>query len=465
MNSRMRCAMTLFTVLLPTVSLHAQTTMVEPPRPDDYAWGFPVLVDGDADFYSIRLPLEVNQSASDPLLRDAGVYNGEGRPVPRVIAAARPEVWETELRIGVPILPLFARGMSDDDLIDLLLVQNGDITTLEFRTGSTANRPARDDLSAYIVDARELEAPIDAFDFDWTASGGGFIGQVMVDASNDLRDWTRAGSAAIAELREDSAEIIQRRVMLEHSGQDFLRIRWEGMPDDWALNGISAVHRKTTTGIVRESLRLAASSTDAVDGGRIFELGGAPMIDRIQLLLREQNVVVKATVFYWSEPAARWTRIVEGSFHHVGRGNNAVVNEPVAIGPLRMSRLKVLITKGQIDAPLELEIGWRPDTLLFLAQGGPPYTLAVGRAEDSQQGFPQQSIYGVDAISDIASKNGNAGTAMLGPRYPLGGSDKLRATAPRNWSRILLWAGLAFGVLFVGYMAYRIVRDPKEQEQ
>jgi hypothetical protein len=457
----MRIATSLCCIVSLAAFANAQTSSAELPQPADYAWGFPVQLKGDASFYSIQLPLEVNQSASDPLLRDAGVYNGEGRPVPRVFAAARPGFEETELRIALPIMPLFARGLSDNDLVDLLLEQNGDTTTLQFHTGGTANRPVRDDLSAYIVDARDLEAPIDAFDFDWTTPGGGFIGQVMVDASNDLRDWTRAGSAAIAELREDSAEIIQRRVMLEHSGQDFLRIRWEGMPDAWALNGISAVSRKTTTGIVRESLRLNPSSVDAEDGGRIFEIGGTPLVDRVQLLLSEQNVVVTATIFYWSEPAGRWTRIVDGNFHHVGRGNNAVVNEPVAIRPLRTSRLKVLITKGQIDAPLKLELGWRPDTLLFLAQGSAPYTLVAGRAEDSHQGFPQQMIYGVDSISELAARKGNAGIATLGPRYPLGGTEKLSVTIPRNWSRILLWLGLALGVLFVGYMAYRIVRDPK----
>jgi hypothetical protein len=264
-------------------------------------------------------------------------------------------------------------------------------------------------------------------------------------------------------LREGTSAIVQRRVRLERSGEDFLRIRWDGMPDDWQLSGVDAVNKTNTTVVVRESLRLDPSSIDADDGGRIFDIGGAPLIDRVQLLLSEQNVVVTASVFYWSEPAGRWTRIVSGSFHHVGRGNKAVLSEPVAIGPLRTSRLKVLIAKGQADAPLQLELGWRPDTLLFLAQGTAPYTLVAGRAEDSQQGFPQQKIYGVDSISDLASKNGNAGVATLGTKYSLGGSDKLTVEVPRNWSRILLWAGLAFGVLFVGYMAYRVIRDPKMQ--
>ena len=76
--------------LLLSFAADAQTseTAAELPALSDYAWGFPIRTSGNASFYSVELPLEVNRSVTDPDLRDAGVYNGDGKPVPRVFEQA-----------------------------------------------------------------------------------------------------------------------------------------------------------------------------------------------------------------------------------------------------------------------------------------------------------------------------------------------------------------------------------------
>ena len=445
------------TLLLP-LPANAQTAANGVADASDYVWGFPIETEGDASFYSLQLPIEVNRSVTDAQLRDAGVFNAQGQAVPRVFAPARDGFEEHELHRWLPILPLYANELEKDEVVDVLLRRSGDETTLQFRLDGGSNASPLQQLAAYIVDARELDAAIAALDFEWASTDAGFIGDVMVDASNDLRQWRSVGSAAIADLREDSSIITQRRVKLDNAREDFLRIRWADLPDDWRLSGVDAVYKTSTTRIAREFLRLDPASVDAEDGGLVFDIGGEPLIDRLQLLLTERNVVITATVFSWSESAGRWTRLLNGTFHHVGRDGRAVVSEPVAVGPLRTSRLKVLVERGQQDAPLQLELGWRPDTLLFLAQGNPPYVLAAGRAEDRQQGFPQQRIFGVDAITDLAAKNGDSGTATLGPRYPLGGKLPQSVSPPLNWPQLALWLGLALGVAFVAYMAFRIIR-------
>jgi hypothetical protein len=460
MNNAVRCAVIpCFAVLLCTPGI-AQTPP-ELPALADYAWGFPIQLGGDKSFYSIQLPLQVNQSVSDPQLRDAGVYNAEGRPVPRVLLQAREETEASELRRPLPMLPMFTKPSNATDAADLLLQFDGDTTTLQFRLDDSANRTVAAGLYAYIVDARELETGLDALEFEWATGNGGFIGQIAVDASDDLRNWQSVGTAAIAQLREGSAEIIQRRVALDRPAQDFLRIRWQDMPDDWRVSEIVAVYKKSATRVVRELLRLDSSAVDEADGGRVFEIGGAPLIDSVQVLLTEPNVVVTAAVYSWSGPAGRWTRLISGNFHHIGRGDNVVTSDAVTIAPLRSSRLKVVITHGQQDTPMQLQVAWRPDKLLFLSQGSGPFTLATGRADDSIEGFPQQSIFGVSSIRDLAEENGNTASAMLGPRFPLGGTSRMSAMPARNWRVIALWIGLAFGVAFVGFMAFRIIRDQK----
>jgi hypothetical protein len=77
--------------------------------------------------------------------------------------------------------------------------------------------------------------------------------------------------------------------------------------------------------------------------------------------------------------------------------------------------------------------------------------------------FPQHRIYGDRSIATLAEKNGGVVTASLGPRYPLGGPERLVETRQINWRTIVLWIALVMGVLFVGFMASKTIRELKSQ--
>jgi hypothetical protein len=434
------------------------------PEMNDYAWGFPVVAEEEASFYSIRLPLEVNRSVTDPELRDAGVYNADGEPVPRVFQPASDDVEQIERSRQLPFVPLFTdTDAVDNEDIRLLFERRGDYARLELTTDETADEPPEPELMSYIVDTRELEEAVEALDLFWAQSDAGFIGQVTIEGSDNLRNWNALGSAAVADLDEESTSIVQRRVDLSNTKHDFLRVSWRDLPDDWTLAEINGVYTLGVPGIVREKITLGQSEIDAADGGRIFSLGGAPKIDRLRILLPETNTVIAASIYLWSGNQGRWYRVTQGSWHHIGRGDNVIKSDPVKISRTRSTRIKVVVTGGQPDAELQLEVGWRPDTLLFLAQGPAPFTLAAGRAADAETGFPQQSTYGVTSIASLATDNRQA-TATLGTRYSLGGADQLQIEEVTDWRTVILWLGLALGVGFVGFMATRILRETGNQE-
>jgi hypothetical protein len=285
------------------------------------------------------------------------------------------------------------------------------------------------------------------------------MGRVMIDGGNDLQNWSPVGSAVVAYLREDSASIEQRRVKLRRGDFDFLRIRWEGLPEAWHLAQVMGVYLDGAADTVRKFVTLESSSVDPDDGGRIFALGGAPVVDQLRVVLPQANTVISAQVSYWSERREQWLHAGRGSYHHIIRNNNAVISDPIKIKKTRTSKFKVLVTRGPTDVTMQLEVGWRPDRLLFLAQGQAPFTLAAGSANDGMQRFPQHRIYGARSLADLAENNGGGVTATLGPRYTLGGPERLVATRQINWRTLLLWFGLVLGVVFVGYMASKTIRE------
>ena len=153
----------------------------------------------------------------------------------------------------------------------------------------------------------------------------------------------------------------------------------------------------------------------------------------------------------------------QGSWHHIVRDQHSVMSKPIVINKTRTSQFKVVITQGPADVALQLEVGWRPDSLLFLAQGQAPFTLVAGNANDAGEQFPQHQVYNDRSLPKLAEDNGSVGDASLAPRYVLGGPERLVVSRPIDWRRLALWFALLAGVAFVGFMASKTIRELKAQ--
>ena len=370
-------------------------------------------------------------------------------------------VERVEYSESLPILPLLTATEESADEIRMIFERSGDQTRIELNASEATQRSDNGNPSSYIVDTRALKESISGLELDWAPASDSFIGSVNIEGSNDLKSWSAIGSAAVADMRQDSASIVQRRIGIRDSGHDFLRIQWAGMPDDWRLTEVKGAYTVGMTTIVRRTAEFEPDSVDPEDGGMIFDLGGAPYVDRIRINVKEPNTVITARIYLWQERQERWAQAASGSFHNIGRGNQTVRNDWTTISRTRASRFKVVQTAGRPAASLQLEVSWRPDSLLFLAQGKAPYTLVAGSASDTINDFPQQRIFGDRSIARLATGTRTAAPAQLGPRYSLGGEASLRPVETTNWRKLLLWLGLGLGVGFVGFMASRVIRDLK----
>ena len=450
-------------MLLPLSGGAQSGSAADVPPLGDYAWGFPIEITESASFYSIELPLEVNQSVSDPSLRDAGVYNSDAKPVSRIFERAADDRQPRERRSPLAALPLYETKDPRNSQNKLSVEREGDSTKFRFDLKDLLEPGEGQRLTAYIVDTRSVDDQVAAIDLVWGDVGPGFMGRVMVDGGNDLQNWTSIGSAVVAFLREDTASIEQRRIILRRGDFDFLRIRWQDLPDDWYLSQVMGVYVDGNPDASVRFLTLQSSGVDPDDGGRLYSLGGAPVVDRVRVVLPVPNTVISARVMYRSERGDHWLEAGHGSYHHIIRNDNAVMSDPIRLGKVRTSQFKVFVTAGPTNVDVQLEVGWRPDRLLFLAQGQPPFTLAVGNADDAVNGFPQQRIYGTGALRSLADRNGGVVAASLGQRYELGGAARLVASKHIDWQTVLLWFGLVLGVVFVGFMAMKTIRDLRLQ--
>ncbi len=456
-----RCplAIALFTLV---AAVQASQPADDVPAYTDYAYGWQIEPQATADFYEILLPLEVYRSVTDRALRDVGVYSASGTAVPRVIRHAPEDTAAPERRVALKPLPVVARAGAAAGDVRLSLERSESGTKLSLESAPTdAAEPQ--ELVAYVIELNETVQPPLALELEWPAELEPFIARLEVAGSTDLEQWHTLGSGTIAALRQDEASIERRRIALGARQARYLRVTWRHAPAGWRLTRLLACYSDDATDTSRESLTLAPVERDRVDGGYIYDTGGAVLIDRLSVDLPGDNVVVRASLYEWRAAEERWVLAHNGLFYHLRSDGEALRNEPVAVAPRRASRWKVVVERGRRELDPTLTVGWRPDRLLFVAEGEGPWRLVAGSAADGEHGYPQQRLFGDPEIDQLLEHTAGAAAATLGPRQELGGPSRLQARPVLPWRRWLLWLGLTAGVLVVASMAVRLWRQLRSE--
>lgn len=457
-------------VLALLVAALALTAATELPDRDEYAYGFMLSTKGGSEFFALDIPLAVYRSVTDSGLRDAGVFNADGQPVPRMFEHKPPEEQEIESQAGLGLVPLFGEEANKPEQLRLLLRQDAEGTVFEYQTPETqTSEPGNEDeaqaekpLTAYIVDARDLEIILDSLDFSWPDQPQGFIGRVNIEDSNDLQNWRKLASASLADLNYEDTTISQNRVNLVRKPADYLRITWYDMPENWAIESVAGIYTSREHSARRVNVTLNATQSDDSSREYMFDTGGYPPADRVNLLLTEENIVVRASIHYRHDGQERWRQAHSGLFYNITRQGNAVQSMPASMREIRARHWKVRIESGVIAGRPRLQLGWHPDRLVFLAQGPGPFELVAGRANDRLEQFPQERVLGDSSIFRMLRESGRAGTASLGPRLDIAGSDSLEI-APTNPLRVaLLWLGLTGAIVLVGWLVWSLTHEMRE---
>lgn len=440
------------------------------PERDEYAWRFPLAGGDGAEFRAAVLPPEVYRSVTDPNLRDIGVYNAAGQAVPRVIDAPEKVLDPVETAVELPLVPLYGEPAEQRDKLRLLMEQGAGGTTLSLDTRTDIPGdpvgPATAPLQAYIVDLREREsdprgreARIEALRFEWHEIDPGFIGTARVETGDDLQTWRAIGRGTLADLAHEGTRIVEDRVELNSAADDFLRITWTGLPRGWELRSLIGIEQDEQADAPRDWLALPPA-TASEDGRTLtFDAGGFPPVDRVNLLLPGDNVVVRAGVYYRASENTPWRRAHEGVFYHVSRQGNAVTSAPADIGVTRASQWQVRIESGAAGENFELQLGWRPERLLYVAQGEGPFALVTGRARAQVETWPQQRLLGDRGIFRMLREAGEPGIATIGAREPLAGEAAMSLGMEVSWRTALVWIGLIGAVLLVGWLAVSLMKE------
>lgn len=429
---------------------------------EDYARQWPLLLGRDGGgAYRVVLDREVYRATGSPQLRDVDVINARGETVAADVFAPEAPLAKPARRVPVPWFALPVQSVSGDaPSLDVMAKrdESGKILSLEARSGAQHEEAGA---RALLIDLSRMRQDIEALEIEW-ASSAPIHATYRVESSDDLEHWkTVADRVQLLDLAQGDRRLRKNEVPVS-MGRGYLRL----VPlDDAPALPITGVDARLPVeagepGWAWETLpgrRVSDRGRDHVE----FRLEGRFPIERVDVQTHG-NAVTQWRLESRDSDDAVWQRRA-GPWVAYRVADEGVPSESVPqalMGAPVRDRQWRLSSTGAMPADIPaLRLGYRPEVVVFLAQGSGPYALVAGSASAQRAEAPMPQL--MQALRQARGDEWRPAPAYLQPSSLLAGDAAMQPRdAPRDWKTWTLWALLVGGALLVAGFAFNLLRRP-----
>lgn len=426
---------------------------------------------GGEPFYQSRLIKEVYQFTHEDALQDLTINNAAGEQVPYALLPNEKLHPQTATRKETRPLSIFAIGenhLNSPDTLRIQLEKNAENTTINVTSGEAASN----NRTVFLLDAGTHHQPLQSLSVDWSGQRDKLV-YLQILVSDDLKNWSNAGDAALLKTAQNGSTLEQNVIMLDAPTEArYLQIRPTAsvLPGTFNLAGVTAEYssmQAIAPQLLWQELHLM-SREEADKAGLVnldFEAQGHYPAGYARVRLPQQNTITAATVLVRNATNEPWRQISRASVFHLAQNGKILTSPDITIAPTvaRYWRLQFNQAEGGIgtQSPI-LSLGWLPPTVIWNARGQAPYTLHVGEAPDIVNRVAIASLipeFNINKVQQLPvaillpSTNGNAAEAMPQNTW----------VKPVDYKRWLLWGGLLLGVLLLAGMAYSLLKSDSRE--
>jgi len=442
--------------------------------PDGYSHRIAVGVSGRQAVVQLPLPRAVYLEAHSSDLRDLRLFDAAGTPMPFALVERMQQERVTRSTAPVAIFPVHAPAEDARKPQDGLQIRTREDGAVISVTAPSARRPG-DVLSTLVLDLQPAgqatkaaaatdTAAVAALTLAPPAGADNYNARVVLEASDDLQRWTPVTEAALSWMvNSEGARVRKDRIEFAPRAFRYARIAWlEGAPAVFA--GITADHVSRVRLPLQWEGVLLQSSPGQQGKDLAYTAPLAIPVESVGLVFQAENVVLPATLGL-ERPAGEGgpdlAPLASATFYQLTQNGRRRVSGDIAV-PLTHASRWLLRPKAALPERPALRLRWQAATLVFMAGGRAPYTLAFGR--DGAQpvylplvqvapGFSQDELEGLEQAS--------AGPPL---RQHAGGKEDAGAgvTGLLRQRGFWLWALLLCGVAALAAMAWRLARQLKD---
>lgn len=458
-----------------------------PDHPSDYDWSMPVSVPAGTGVARLPLPKEVYLHARTGNLADVRLVDRDGQRLPFAISTPPAQANTQRSSITARIFPVTGGAAGGGGLqnVEIRTGSDGRLLSVSASAGG-GTATAGKTLQALILDIGQ-QAPgsrIGALRFTPPANAGDYSAQVLLEVSDDLKQWDGVGTTTLNWLsNSDTQTLANDSIAFAPRAFRYARLSWQdGQPLVFAAIAAQAVS-ETEAAPLRASIVLQGVAGKQANEWRYATPIAIPA-DSIALQFAQANVVLPVTLGVYRQSnyvpqrrlhLHRQTRPAQGeyfdpllstSFYRISDAGKERVSGELAMPVVQTTqwilRPQTEGTALPASAP-SLRLGWTPETLVFLAGGKPPYHLLFGKADAQPVAQPLSQVapgYRDGELQALPIATVGALTARAGA------ADVALARQDKGppWRLAALWAALLLGVGVLSFFAWRLLSQMKQEQ-
>jgi hypothetical protein len=435
-------------------------------RLSDYQHSAMLEGEGSGSHYRFSLPAHAYRGTAQRDLGDIRIFNAAGEPVPYAFADfdSKPAAPEVHAARFFPLLGDPAKGL-EATAVKVERTRSGTVVSISVTNGAPAGRRV---LLGYVLDPGELKAPQQALLLRWQTRDS-FSGQARVEASSDLNAWsTLVSGAPLLYLEHNGSRLERHRIELGGARPRYLRLSFSGIPRDFALSGVDVELQPAKPEPAREWLPLTPAQGKAAGELHVDTAGHFP-VDRVRLRLPQPNTVVRVQFLARERPGEEWRFVAAATAYRLSRETGEdIVSPDIAIPRVRDRYWMIRVDQkggGTGAGALQVELGWLPHEIVFVARGERPFQLGYGNRKAKAGALPLSTVLPLRderELADVKSATVQGLKAVERPAPSLfrePGRFLNQLAEHRELKKWLLWGALVLGVVVLAGMALRLLRN------
>lgn len=441
----------------------------DPVADPDYATQWPLVLRSDnAGAYRVVLDEPVYRQLTTPAMRDLDVLNAAGATVPAAVLDPAQPLAQPVRRAGLPwfALPAPAAGArpGGDWRLVTRVDSDGRLRRVEV-DGRTS--PAGSARTALLLDLSRVREPVVALELQWKPVDALDLGYT-VEASDDLSNWREVPARGrLVDLSRDGRRLLHRRIQLygllpHHQRARYLRLTPDATPAGFEVTSVTAEFAGAATQAPQWLALQPSAAPDAAAAGAPtsiafeYRMPGPFPVQQVDVAMAGNHAHAwrlesrDSAQSEWRLRAGPWT-----AYQLDQAGQRRQSPPRVLDAPVRDRHWRLSASGPAAGAPPTLRLGYRPEVVVFVAQGAPPYRLVAGSARERRADAPMAEL--VTALREYNGADWQPAQAYLGPPRVLAGP---AALAPRrDWTAWLLWGVLLLGAGLVAVLAVSVLRS------
>ncbi|MDR1508158.1 MAG: DUF3999 domain-containing protein [Synergistaceae bacterium] len=440
----------------------------------DFEFRYLLAADSEGRVYRVRITNDIYRRLRRSYDADLAVFDSDGNVVPFVVRdSGRPYLAPDKLpprslqKTEVPIFPLPAAGEIAASMTGVVISTGKDGQIIEIK-GNGSESPNSGG-GRFLIDLSKVGAAPDGcqiIGYSLEIPVGGednTAAWVDVYASDNLRDWRQiALKEPLIRLKRGDDLVTSGVMDLKSSGQAvYLMLETDGIQELPDTAAVSAVIREPEAGIQQDSESFKGLP-DGESRSIVYDTAGAFPASEVNFILETPGIYT-ASVSSRGDESSEWRYLGEIHLSFMKNGAGESRNAPIQVRWTNDRFWRLTTLDRPLTPPPAMRMYWRSKEVIFVAQGRPPYILALGSYKDSP-GLARPDLMKI-ALGGIEGRDIPEADVENSPlpssASPADLTESERAGLDKLWMKYVVWAVLVGVALLLSWMAWSLIRKDK----